>query len=175
MTRAPRRTLTAAALAATVAIFPLAACSDSEEPVTEATTVVPAPEEETTTPTETETVTPTEEGAAGATELEEGSVSQQQIDDKVGEDVIFMAEVTEVVSPNALTVGGQEDGQEPALIVGADVPADAAVGDTLQVRGTVEEFDILVVEQEIGTDLNDDDFTTYDGMPYILAATALRQ
>lgn len=173
MTPRPTRRLTAVALAAAVSILPLAACSDTEEPVTEATAVVPAPEDE-ASPSESSPSSTSEEGAAGATELEEGSVSKQGLDGKTGQDVIFMAAVAEIISPNALTVGGQEDGQEPALVVGADLPPDTEVGQTIQVRGTVESFDLAAIEGEIDADLDDAAFEKYDGMPAIVAATADR-
>ncbi len=177
MIRRPTRRLPAIALAAAVAILPLAACSDTEEPVTEATTVLPTEETE----TQTETAAPSESSspssamdAAGATELAEGDVSQDALSDKVGQDVIFMAEVAEILSPESLTVGGQEEGQEPALVVGADLPADVEAGETIQVRGTVENFVLAVVEGEVDADLDDEALAPYEGMPAIVAATAAR-
>lgn len=156
-----RRTFTTTLAAAALVALPLAGCGDTAADTASEST------------TSAESASPSsDEGGSGIGESADGGAADQTLDGKVGEQVSFMAEVETMIEPNALTVGGEEVGENPILIVGADLPQDVEVGDTVQVRGTVEEFDLVGFEDDLSLDLVDNEFTDYDGGLAIKATTA---
>lgn len=141
------KTLGAMAAAAALAV-PLAGCAD-DEPVA-------------TPPAATEQ--PTGQGGA----------DQEDLEGRLGEDVDLTGEVAEVLSGNAFTIGGDQIGENPVLVVGADVPSGLAGGDQVRVSGTVREFQVAGYEEDLDLDLIDDEFEDFDGDPAIQAASVER-
>lgn len=88
----------------------------------------------------------------------------------LGETVTVNGEVSEVIGPNAFTVGGEEIGDNPILVVGAQVPA-LEEGAEVQVAGTVVEFQVLGYEEDLDLDLVDNEFEDFDGDPAIQATS----
>lgn len=88
--------------------------------------------------------------------------------------------VSEVVGPNAVTIGGQ-DGifEEELLIVGAQplpelAEGDAveiAVDDLVQATGTLQEFQVPEFEEALGTQFDDNLFSEYEGEPALQASS----
>ncbi|MTE19896.1 hypothetical protein F0L17_12370 [Streptomyces sp. TRM43335] len=107
-------------------------------------------------------------GSEGITEIREafedgdgGSV--------VGEERTIEGRVADVVSPWAFTVGGDEPGGvEPMLVVEGDMPP-VDQDDVVRVTGTVREFDLQEVQEELGVNLSDGLYRDYQGEPYIRA------
>lgn len=159
-----RRTFATTLAAATLVALPLAGCGD---------TAADTASESTTSAEASESPSPSsDEGGTGIGESADGGAADSSLDGKVGQEVSFMAEVEKMIPPNALTVGGEEIGENPILVVGADLPQDVEVGDSVQVRGTVAKFDLVGFEDELGIDLVDNEFTDYDGGLAIKATTA---
>ncbi len=88
----------------------------------------------------------------------------------LGETVTVNGEVSEVIGPNAFTVGGEEIGDNPILVVGAQVPA-LEEGAEVQVAGTVVEFQVLGYEEDLDLDLVDNEFEDFDGDPAVQATS----
>lgn len=157
-----------------VAGLGLTAC-DTEEPVAEEPVVVdPATEE----PAMGETAT--EEPAMGETATGDPAVDiiytgpydqafVDEIDTYTAQDVTVTAEVNETLTPDAFTIGADVD---PLLVIETDEsipPVDP--GQEVEVTGTVEEiFEIVVVEEDWGLDLDDEMFAVYEGEPYLVAS-----
>ena len=97
-----------------------------------------------------------------------------------GKDLTVSGLVSEVVAPNAVTIGGQ-DGifEEELLIVGAQplpelAEGDAvelAVDDLVQATGTLEEFQVTEFEEALDTQFDDQLFATYEGEPALQASS----
>lgn len=87
--------------------------------------------------------------------------------------------VAQTIEPNAFVITDQETASEAApedlaaeglLVVSGDNAApNLTESQTVQVSGTVQEFDLATFEQELGADLNDELYTAWDGRPAILA------
>ena len=103
-------------------------------------------------------------------------------DEFYGKDVTLSGLVTEVVGPNAVAIGGDElIGGDPVLIVGAQQldriveglpegePFEVQQQDLVQASGTLREFDIAEVEEDIGYDLDDNVFGDWEGEPVVIA------
>lgn len=92
----------------------------------------------------------------------------------VGQNVTVSAEVTEIITAGAFTIGGGGFfGGESLLVIHPPGLPEAQEGDPVQVTGTVRQaFELPAVEQEFGFDFNDELFVDYDAEPYI-AATAV--
>lgn len=157
-----------------VAGLGLTAC-DTEEPVAEEPVVVdPATED----PAMEEPAT--EEPAMGETATGDPAVDiiytgpydqafLDDIDTYTAQDVTVTAEVNETLTPDAFTIGADVD---PLLVIETDEsipPVDP--GQEVEVTGTVEEiFEIVVVEEDWGLDLDDEMFAVYEGEPYLVAS-----
>lgn len=97
--------------------------------------------------------------------------AQEEIEElAVGETVTVTGEVSEVIDPTAFTLGGEEIGENPILVVAADVP-DLAEGDEVEVAGTVTEFQVAGFEEDLDLDLIDNEFEDFDGDPAIAATS----
>ncbi len=103
-------------------------------------------------------------------------------DDFFGKSVTVSGEVNELVGPQAFTIGGEDFlGTDELLIVGAQQlpniiegvpegePAEIGEDDIVQVTGTVREFVITDIEEEIGADLDDALFEEFEGQPVVVA------
>ncbi|MEX5300388.1 hypothetical protein RCG67_16615 [Kocuria sp. CPCC 205292] len=106
-----------------------------------------------------------------------GAYNRQFYDDRAvyeGQDVTLSAEVEEVVSPSALTIGDPDDlTLDPLLVVhDLDVP-DLEEGQTLEVVGMVQEgFEVTAAEELVGVDLEDALFEDHAGDPWLHATDA---
>ncbi|MBY3552614.1 hypothetical protein [Modestobacter lapidis] len=67
-------------------------------------------------------------------------------------------------------MGGEEIGENPILVVAADVPA-LAEGDEVTVAGTVAEFQVAGFQEDLDLDLIDNEFEDFDGDPAIAATS----
>jgi hypothetical protein len=91
--------------------------------------------------------------------------------------------VSEVITPVAFEMGGESseaestrygEGADGLLVIsdGGQAPApELNVGQTVRVTGTVREFEIDEVEEEIGTDLPDSVFTYWANQPVLIATS----
>ncbi len=91
-----------------------------------------------------------------------------------GKTVTVSGEITDVVSTNALTLGDRvlvlssqpfRDGR------GQPLQPSVAGRDTLQVTGTVREFDLLAIERDMRIDLEDAKFARWKDQPAIIATS----
>ncbi len=96
-----------------------------------------------------------------------------EISDVVGqEDDAITAQTT---AATGFVLGGDE---QRVLVVGSRIPQlaalradqDLAQGDIVQVTGTVREFDLAALEEDLGADLADDEFGRSDGVPVLVAS-----
>jgi hypothetical protein len=94
-----------------------------------------------------------------------------------GQDVNVSGEVGELIGPNAFTIGTQDAAaggtllvvgakQLPNVIEGGE---ELASDDVVQARGTVREFNVTEIEDEIGYGLDDGLFEEFEGEPAIVA------
>lgn len=110
---------------------------------------------------------------AGATISE---ISQAP-DEYIGQTVTVSGEVAEVIGPQTFSIGAQDEaGGGTLLVVGAQPLAEIvaedeeiAAEDVVGVSGTVREFDIPAIEEEIGADLDDAALAEFEGNPAIVA------
>ena len=78
----------------------------------------------------------------------------------VGEQITVSGEVERVVSPQAFLIGGELLSfglEEGTLVFGADIP-DVTEEGFVQVTGTVREFVVADIQNELGIDFGDDEF-----------------
>lgn len=88
----------------------------------------------------------------------------------VGQEVTLSAEVSETVSPEAFTIAGAVD---PLLIVESQELPAVDTGQVVEVTGTVQDdFAVTDVEEDLGTELEDELFSDYEGRPYVMATSA---
>jgi len=103
-------------------------------------------------------------------------------DELYGKEMTLSGLVTEVVGPNAVAIGGEEFfGGEQVLVLGAQKLQQIAEGvpegepfevqqqDLVQATGTLQEFNLSEVENEIGYDLDDNLFGDWEGEPVLVA------
>lgn len=103
----------------------------------------------------------------------QGGAAQGAIEDRVGETVSLEGEVAAIVDENAFTIGGDQIGENPILVISSLNPA-VAEGDTVMVEGEVVEFSVPGIEEDLDLDLIDNEFEDFDGDPAI-SATAVTQ
>ncbi len=88
-----------------------------------------------------------------------------------GQEVSVIGDVVELVSTNVFQL------DDPALLGGDTVLVvlgegmTVVEGETVQVMGTVRQFNLTEVEGEMGFDLEDELFTDYEGSPAIVASS----
>ncbi len=103
-------------------------------------------------------------------------------DELYGKQITLSGLVTEVVGPNAVAIGGDEFiGGEPVLILGAKKlpqiveglpegePFEVQQQDLVQATGTLREFNVSEVENDIGYELDDNLFSDWEGEPVLVA------
>lgn len=104
----------------------------------------------------------------------------------IGSTVIVSGEISEVVGPaDTITPGTTAgtgfvigEGRDFVLVVGTQIPQiaalrgdeDLAEGDVVQVSGTVHEFDIEALEEDLDADLVDAQFAAFDERPVLMAS-----
>ena len=88
----------------------------------------------------------------------------------IDEAVDISGNVVELVGTSAFTVGSDE-GDGELLVVTSDptLMADLEAGGPVTASGTVRLFDLEVIEEESGIDLDDELFADFDGKPVIVA------
>lgn len=106
-----------------------------------------------------------------------GAYNRQFYDDRLvyeGQDVTLTAEVEEVVSPSALTIGDPDDlTLDPLLVVHDLDVTDLEEGQTIEVVGVVQEgFEVTAAEEEVGVELEDALFEDHVGDPWLHATEA---
>lgn len=99
----------------------------------------------------------------------QGNAAQENLDDRLGQQVQVTGEVATIISPNAFTIGGEEIGENPILVVGANLPPGMVEGQQVRVSGTVKEFQVRGYEEDVDLDLVDQEFEDFDGDPAIQA------
>ncbi|MDQ4094202.1 MAG: hypothetical protein M3143_12640 [Actinomycetota bacterium] len=104
----------------------------------------------------------------------QGGAAQESLEDRIGQQVQLPGEVAKIISPNAFTIGGDEIGQNPILVVGANMPPGLSEGQQVRVSGTVKEFQIRGYEEDLDLDLIDQEFEDFDGDPAIQANSVTR-
>jgi hypothetical protein len=156
--------LRTAVAAVAVAALPLTGCA-TEEPAATAPPVPPPPVVA-TPPDATE--------QPGVGEQGEGGAAQDALEDRVGQSVDVTGEVAEVISANSFTIGGDEIGENPILVVGKSVPAGLAAGETVRVSGTVTVFQVIGYERDLDLDLIDQEYEDFDNDPAIQASSVTR-
>lgn len=150
--------------AVAIAALPLVACAD-DDPVGDPGVLVPP----------TSAVEPTEqEEQPGVGEEGQGGAAQESLEDRLGQQVQLTGEIATILSPNAFTLGGDEIGENPILVVGADVPADLQPGEQVEVSGTVKVFQVPGYEEDLDLDLVDQEFEDFDGDPAIQAESVTK-
>ena len=85
------------------------------------------------------------------------------------------AAITAQTTPATGFVLGED---ERVLVVGTQIPQAAALrgdedlaeGDVVQVTGTVHEFDLAALEEDLGADLADAEFASFDEAPVLMAS-----
>jgi hypothetical protein len=105
----------------------------------------------------------------GLGEQGQGGAAQEDLEGKLGQQVQVTDEVATIISPNAFTIGGDEIGENPILVVGANLPPGLVAGQQVRVSGTVKEFQVRGYEEDFDLDLVDQEFEDFDGDPAIQA------
>ncbi|HWC12974.1 MAG TPA: hypothetical protein VG929_00075 [Actinomycetota bacterium] len=88
----------------------------------------------------------------------------------VGERVTVHAVVDEVVDPNGFRMVAEDPSGDSFLVI-HDGREELSAGDFVIVAGTVSEFDVAVVENEMGLDLDQESYELYEGEYGIQAET----
>lgn len=105
-------------------------------------------------------------GDVDRTSVEEGEPGLEDIEPRP---VTMSGKVREVISPDAFLLGG-EGGDQPILVVNAEPDVPIAEETTVVVTGILHTaFDLPVVEDELGRDLDDEDLAGHEEAPYIVA------
>ncbi|MDQ4092512.1 MAG: hypothetical protein M3143_03575, partial [Actinomycetota bacterium] len=79
----------------------------------------------------------------------QGGAAQETLEGRVGQHVQLTGEVATIIAPHALTVGGDQIGENPILVVGANIPPGLSQGETVRVSGTVKEFQVPGYEEDL--------------------------
>lgn len=88
-----------------------------------------------------------------------------------GRTVTLSADVNRALAPGAFTLAGTDDTTiEPLLVLAPDEGTEVRADHSVAVTGTVHlSFDLTSVEEETGTDLDDELLERFDGKPYVTA------
>lgn len=95
----------------------------------------------------------------------ENVIVADNVDTLTGEEVTVAGEVSEVVSDVAFRLAGV--GWDVLILDAAQAAAEE--GEAVQVMGTVRRFEILTIEEEFGTDLDDELYTDFEGQLVLVA------
>lgn len=157
--RGPRR-LIASVLAGVVVAVGLTACGDSA-----------GPEQGTSL----EELQPNGAPAAPG-DADEGDVAEAPNDDTerflpdqasyLGQRVTVSGRIVQVFAPHAFVIG---EGGLATLVTRQETDLELQPGTVAQATGVVGTFVIVDVEKQLATDLDDEDFTEFEGAPHIAA------
>lgn len=140
-------------------VIPITACGSDEtirDPAVSPPAVVETPEQ------------------PGVGEEGQGGAPQGSLQDRVGQQVELIGEVATIIGPHALTIGGDEIGENPILVVGTSIPKGVAEGEQMRVNGIVKVFQVPGYEQDLDLDLVDQELEDFDGDPAIQAESVAR-
>lgn len=101
----------------------------------------------------------------------QGGLSQEALQGRIGQTLTVNGEVATKVDTNAFTLGGDEIGENPVLVISATAPK-VDERDTVRVTGKVIRFSVPGVETDLDLDIVDNEFSDFDGDP-ALQATAV--
>ncbi len=110
----------------------------------------------------------------------------QNPEEFIGADVTVSGEVGDLVGPQAFTIGGEEFlGTDELLILGAEELPEIVTGvdeeflenepeivgtdDIVQITGTVGQLEVNALEDDFGSDIDEDLFAEYEDEPFIVA------
>ncbi len=110
----------------------------------------------------------------GVGEQGQGGAAQESLEGRRGQQIQVTGEVAAIISPQAFTIGGDDIGENPILVVGANIPTGLTSGETVRVSGTVKEFQVPGYEEDLDLDLIDQEFEDFDGDPAIQANSVTR-
>ncbi len=88
----------------------------------------------------------------------------------LGDDVTVSGEVLEVIDPRAFRIAGPRAGD--SLLVVSAPPHGVKEDEVVKVTGQLDELELLRIEEELDTDLDDDVFDPYEG-DYVVVAKAV--
>lgn len=89
----------------------------------------------------------------------ENVIVADQVETLPGESLTIAGEVSDVLSPVAFRLAGA--GWDVVVLDAEQAAVNP--GEYLQVQGTVRQFDIAELEEELGTDLDDEAYSVYEG------------
>jgi hypothetical protein len=108
------------------------------------------------------------------TDVEGVTVSEldDNLDNYISQTVAVRGDVTEIIGANAFQLSDPSVlGGDEVLVVGTSVNTDTIdVENTVEVSGVVHSFDLVVIEEETGLDLDDDLFTEIDDDHAVIVA-----
>lgn len=84
----------------------------------------------------------------------------------LGQRVTVSARIVEVLDPHAFVIG---EGDLATLVTRPEAGLVLQPGTVAQVTGVVGTFAVVDVEERMGADFDDEDFTEFEGVPYIAA------
>ncbi len=58
----------------------------------------------------------------GLGEQGQGGAAQESLEGRIGQQVQLTGEIATIIAPHALTLGGDDIGENPILVVGANIP-----------------------------------------------------
>lgn len=115
-------------------------------------------------------------GAPAAGGADEGDVAEAPDDDTerflpdqashLGQRVTVSGRIVEVLDPQAFVIG---EGDLATLVTRPEAGLVLQPGTVAQVTGIVGRFVTVDVEKQMGADFDDEDFTEFEGVPYIAA------
>ncbi|HEX2262713.1 MAG TPA: hypothetical protein VHH52_02980, partial [Pseudonocardiaceae bacterium] len=109
----------------------------------------------------------------GLGEQGQGGAAQESLEGRIGQQVQLTGEVATIIAPHALTLGGDDIGENPILVVGANIPR-SYTGRNRPGQRHRQEFQVPGWEQDLDLDLIDQQFEDFDGDPAIQAASVTR-
>lgn len=110
------------------------------------------------------TTTPLNPGAAGG-------LAQEELTGRIGQNVTVTGEVAEVLSPGAFTLGGDQIGENPVLVVNAKTPRGIEDGSRVRVTGQVIRFNVPGYKEDFDLDVVTNEFDDFDGDPAVRATS----
>jgi hypothetical protein len=84
----------------------------------------------------------------------------------LGQQVTVSGRIVEVFNPHAFVIG---EGDLATLVTRSDVGLTLQPGTVAQVTGIVGRFVVVDVEEQLATDLDDEDLAGFESAPYIAA------
>ncbi|CCG03817.1 hypothetical protein [Blastococcus saxobsidens] len=125
---------------------------------------------------DTSATTPVDVGVRPVEDLEDpysglySEAFRDDIEGYEGLEVSLLGEVQRIISPIAFTLGGEDD-VEPILVIMHEELGDLAPGQVVAVAAVPwEEFELVAVEEAVGSDLPDEAYANWEGEPFLDAS-----